>query len=218
VIVAIDTSSSLTSVAAVDGDWVVERSHEDARRHAEVLAPLLAEVVAAIDVAGVRVVACGVGPGPYTGLRVGIAAAIALGLAWDVPVVGLCSLDAIAAQRRDGGSVGDDLLVASDARRREAYWARYDPAGERIDGPRVSPTADVPAPLDQPHAEWVARCVARHLAGGAAEAVALDLPLDLPLDRHGDDSGATAAALAGVGLLAPRPLYLRRPDVTMAAP
>jgi hypothetical protein len=76
----------------------------------------------------------------------------------------------------------------------------------------------VQAALDQPHAEWVARCVARHLADGGKEAVARDLPIDLPLDSHGDDSGATAAALSGVGLLAARPLYLRRPDVTVAAP
>jgi tRNA threonylcarbamoyl adenosine modification protein YeaZ len=213
-ILALDTSSALTSVAVIDlhGDVLVEREHEDARRHAEVLGPLLAEVVAGIDIARVTAVACGVGPGPYTGLRVGIAAAVALGVAWQVPVHGLCSLDAIAAERQalDPGSV---VTVAVDARRRELYWARYDATGRRVEGPRVTPAAEAPeaAVTAMPHARWVARRVQGLLGSGASPRVGA-----VPLDRHGDDTGATAAALAGAGLLAPAPLYLRRPDVTVA--
>ena len=91
-ILAFDTSSALTSVAVVDGDEVVaEASHLDARRHAEVMSPLLVTVIAGIDRARIDAIACGVGPGPYTGLRVGIATALAVGLAWEIPVHGICS-------------------------------------------------------------------------------------------------------------------------------
>ena len=209
-ILAIDTSSALTSVAAVGGDVVVELAHEDARRHAEVIAPLLAEVVAQIDVADVRLVACGVGPGPYTGLRVGIASAIALGIAWDVPVVGICSLDALAAEAQ-ASAPGQPVTVASDARRSEAYWARYSDTGTRVEGPRVSPRAEVAVELGQPRAVWVARVAERHRGAAITGEVG-----DLPLDAHGQDSGATAAALAGAVLLPPRPIYLRRPDAVGA--
>ena len=138
-ILAVDTSSALTSVAVVDGQRVVvEASHLDARRHAEVLAPLLADVVAGIDPASIDAIACGVGPGPYTGLRVGIATALAVGVAWQVPVHGICSLDAVAAAALDHVPRADGLSVALDARRKEVYWARYSADGQRLEGPRVA--------------------------------------------------------------------------------
>jgi tRNA threonylcarbamoyl adenosine modification protein YeaZ len=213
-ILAIDTSSALTSVAVidVDGAAVIVREHEDPRRHAEVIGPMLAEVLSAIDVTAVDLVCCGVGPGAYTGLRVGIAAAIALGTAWQVPVHGLCSLDAIAAERQ-AAQPKQGVTVAVDARRREVYWARYDDAGARVEGPRIAAVGEEPAGTvpDRPHALWVARRVRALVADGARVWTG-----ELPLDRHGDDSGATASALAGAQLLAPMPLYLRRPDVTVA--
>ena len=91
-IIGIDTSSALTSVAAIDDDGtvVLAEEHEDPRRHAEVIGPMLAGLLAALDRPAVTAIACGVGPGPYTGLRVGIASAIAVGAAWDMPVHGLC--------------------------------------------------------------------------------------------------------------------------------
>lgn len=213
-ILAIDTSTALTSVAVVDAQLVIERAHEDARRHAEVVAPLLAEVIAQIDVADVRLIACGVGPGPYTGLRVGIATAIALGVAWGIPVVGVCSLDALAAQAQ--ATRAEEVTVASDARRSEAYWARYSAAGDRVEGPRVSPRADVPVDLGQPRAEWIARVAARHADAAVATAALRADVAELPLDAHGQDTGASAAALAGAVLLPPRPIYLRRPDAVGA--
>lgn len=213
-ILAIDTSSALTSVAVIDADGasVITREHDDPRRHAEVIGPMLAEVVSAIDTTRVDLVCCGVGPGPYTGLRVGIAAAIALGAAWQVPVHGLCSLDAIAAERQDA-EPGRGVTVAVDARRREVYWARYDEAGARVDGPRVALASEAPdgAVTALPHALWIARRIRALVADGASTWTG-----ELPLDRHGDDSGATASALAGAHLLTPTPLYLRRPDVTVA--
>ena len=108
---------------------------------------------------------------------------------------------------------GAAVTVAADARRKEVYWARYDASGARVDGPRVVTASEVPdgAVTSVPHALWVARRVRALVAGGARPWAG-----PLPLDRHGDDSGATAAALAGAQLLAPMALYLRRPDVTVA--
>jgi tRNA threonylcarbamoyladenosine biosynthesis protein TsaB len=244
-ILAVDTSSALTSVAVVDGQRVLaEAWHLDARRHAEVLAPLLAEVIAGIDPARVEAIACGVGPGPYTGLRVGIATALAVGVAWQVPVHGICSLDAVAAAALDRVPLADGLAIALDARRTEVYWARYSAAGLRLEGPRVA----VPATIDPAlrAADWAGHgavihgeafghvlAVASDEASGAAypqaswigrRASALLLAgvaeamAEVPLDAHGDDGGSTARALGGATLLPPRPLYLRRPDAVAARP
>ena len=208
-ILGIDTSSAATSVAVIAGEVVLaERLHVDARRHAEVFAPLLDQVLAEVGAEGIDAVACGVGPGPYTGLRVGIAGALALGAVRQVPVHGVCSLDAVAAAAQQDRP-GQGVTVAVDARRSEVYWAEYDAAGQRVRGPRVS-TADVLPPDavgDLPHAAWIARCAARALAAGDRPAL-----VELPLDVHGEDTGSTADALAGARLLLPRPLYLRRPD------
>lgn len=214
-IIALDTSTSLTSVALVDDDGLVvaDSRHEDPRRHAEVIGTLLAEVVAVADRTAVSAIACGVGPGPYTGLRVGIAAANALGAAWQRPVHGLCSLDALAAEvlaDRPGASVA----VATDARRSEAYWAAYDTRGVRVAGPRVRPVDELDPGVvrGQPSAVWVARRVQALLSDGA-----VPLAHELPLDVHGEDTGATADALGAAALLLPRPLYLRRPDAMVPA-
>lgn len=213
-ILALDTSSALTSVAVVDGEAVLsERSHLDPRRHAEVFAPLLAEVLADVDPTRITAVACGVGPGPYTGLRVGIVGALALGSVWQVPVLGVCSLDAVAAAAQESSRV--PITVAIDARRSEVYWASYDADGVRSRGPRVASAESIAADVVDvlPQASWVGRCAARALAAGESVAIA-----DIPLDPHGEDTGSTADALAGARLLQPRPLYLRRPDAVASRP
>lgn len=238
-ILAVDTSSARTSVAVVDGQRVVaEAAHLDARRHAEVLAPLLADVIAGIDRASIEAVVCGVGPGPYTGLRVGIATALAVGVAWQVPVHGICSLDAVAAAALDVEPTAAGLCVALDARRREVYWARYAGDGDRREGPRVAEPATIDPDLRR--GVWAGHGAALHshafgtlLAAASDEGSGASYPLaawigrrasallaagvaetvaQVRLDEHGDDSGATAHALDGAALLPPRPLYLRRPD------
>lgn len=226
-ILAFDTSSALTSVALVESGAVIATAeHLDARRHAEVTAPLLAQVLGEVPDARMRVrrIACGVGPGPYTGLRVGISTAIAVGLAWEVPVVGLCSLDAVAEQALAGtaevGGPSGRFAVSIDARRSEAYWAEYDADGARISGPLVTklveldvlmarePGLNMVGPADTyPHAMWVARRVERLLTAGVELS-----DVYVELDAHGADGSATARALAGAALLPPSPLYLRRPD------
>lgn len=141
-LLALDTATAATTVAVHDGVRVLaERTEVDARRHGDRLAPLLDEVLraAGVAVADVTLVACGVGPGPYTGLRVGVVTARTLGFVLGVPVVGVCTLDVLAYAARSGRPLG----VATDARRREVYWAAYDGDGHRTLGPLVNRPADV---------------------------------------------------------------------------
>jgi tRNA threonylcarbamoyl adenosine modification protein YeaZ len=134
-ILAIDTSTSRTSVAIIDGDTIVFSSFRDgATAHGPSLPALVQEALAVSDVAEVVV---GMGPGPFTGLRVGIAFAQSFALAREIPVRGVCSLDAIAAQITE-----QDFIITVDARRKEVYWARYTD-GVRVGEPAVNFPADV---------------------------------------------------------------------------
>ncbi|WP_192721939.1 tRNA (adenosine(37)-N6)-threonylcarbamoyltransferase complex dimerization subunit type 1 TsaB [Mycobacterium sp. OAS707] len=145
-ILAIDTATPAVTAGVVRLDGVevlAERITVDARGHAERLTP---NVLGALGDAGVTVndlnaVVVGCGPGPFTGLRVGMATAAAYGHALDIPVHGVCSLDAI------GVDTTSDALVVTDARRREVYWARYRD-GVRVAGPAVNAPADVPGAED----------------------------------------------------------------------
>ena len=131
---AIDTSTSRTIVGIVDGDNVLfERFHEGATDHGRALSQLVAEALKVS--APPKQVVVGMGPGPFTGLRVGISFAHTFGLARSIPVIGVCSLDAIAIEQ-------SEYTVAIDARRKEIYWARYKD-GVRIEGPSVSKPAEV---------------------------------------------------------------------------
>ncbi|MET8422487.1 tRNA (adenosine(37)-N6)-threonylcarbamoyltransferase complex dimerization subunit type 1 TsaB [Nocardia sp. NPDC004860] len=184
----------------------------DARAHNEVLTP---QILACLAESGrsradIAAVVAGVGPGPFTGLRVGMATAAAFGDALGVPVYGACSLDAIAADTESYLRESADpieLLVVTDARRREVYWARYrTAAGGRIltrsEGPEVSKPAD----LDQ--------AAATVIAGSASHVDYFDLPV-LPVETPspaGLVRCAAAEILAGVVPAPLVPLYLRRPD------
>jgi tRNA threonylcarbamoyladenosine biosynthesis protein TsaB len=198
-VLAFDTATSAVTVALYE--WL---PGTEKQRHAEVLAPSIAAVLAEAGVVPgeLSAIAVGVGPGPYTGLRVGLATAHAMGAALRIPVHGVCTLDAIAwATGRDR-----PFVVATDARRKEVYWARYESARVRVTEPAVGPPATVdtgglpvigegaalypevlgtggdPAPL-LPSATALAELTLTRLAGGA-----------------------------GPPLLRPEPLYLRRPD------
>jgi tRNA threonylcarbamoyl adenosine modification protein YeaZ len=125
----LDTSTPAVTAGLVDLEGfrvLAEAVEVDARRHGELLAVGLREVLQA----GVPdTVVVGVGPGPFTGLRVGIVTAAAFAEARGLPIAGVCSLDGLAAP-----STG----VVTDARRKEVYWAAYDKHGERKDGPHVT--------------------------------------------------------------------------------
>jgi len=134
-VLAIDTSTSRTSVAIIDGDRVLFSGYKDgATAHGPSLPALVQEGLAVSDVDEVVV---GMGPGPFTGLRVGIAFAQSFALARQIPVRGVCSLDAIAAQVNE-----PDFIVTVDARRKEVYWARYSD-GVRVGDPAVNFPADI---------------------------------------------------------------------------
>ncbi|WP_454162580.1 tRNA (adenosine(37)-N6)-threonylcarbamoyltransferase complex dimerization subunit type 1 TsaB [Gordonia iterans] len=145
-ILALDTAtpSVVAGVVRLTADGQrqtpAQRVIDDHRRHAEVLTTLIREVLADAGATGADLdaVVVGCGPGPFTGLRVGMATAAAYADALDLPVHGVCSLDAIAAAVTESSEV----LVVTDARRREAYWARYS-GGERVAGPEVSEPGDV---------------------------------------------------------------------------
>ena len=134
-VLAIDTSTSRTSVAIIEDAKVLYSGFRDgATAHGPSLPALVQEALAVSDVDEVVV---GMGPGPFTGLRVGIAFAQSFALARQIPVRGVCSLDAIATQIQEA-----DFIVTVDARRKEVYWARYT-NGVRISDPAVNFPADV---------------------------------------------------------------------------
>ena len=131
---AIDTSTSRTVVGIVrDGEVLFERFHEGATDHGRALSELVNAALSTQP--NIDQVVVGMGPGPFTGLRVGITFARTFALARQIPVSGVCSLDAIALDQ-------SDYIVATDARRKEIYWARY-AGGMRVDGPHVSKPAEV---------------------------------------------------------------------------
>jgi tRNA threonylcarbamoyl adenosine modification protein YeaZ len=134
-VLAIDTSTSRTSVAIIeDGSVLYSGFRDGATAHGPSLPALVQEALAISDVDEVVV---GMGPGPFTGLRVGIAFAQSFALARAIPVRGVCSLDAIAAQIQE-----DDFIITVDARRKEVYWARY-LNGVRVGQPEVNFPVDV---------------------------------------------------------------------------
>ena len=135
-ILAIDTSTSKTSVALIcDGKVIFNQSHTDPLAHGEVLPKLVSKALALNN--KVDLIAVGMGPGPFTGLRVGIAFAQSFALAAEIDWVGVCSLDAMAA-----GINKSEFILSTDARRKERFWARYK-NGLRITEPAVSSASEL---------------------------------------------------------------------------
>ncbi|MBK1783977.1 tRNA (adenosine(37)-N6)-threonylcarbamoyltransferase complex dimerization subunit type 1 TsaB [Prauserella cavernicola] len=192
-VLAIDTATLAVTAGVVSVDRetgaarpLAERVTLDARAHGELLTPHVLDAVgdAGHGLADLDAIACGVGPGPYTGLRAGMVTAAALSHSLGVPAYPVCTLDAIAASAEPG----EPFRVLTDARRREVYWADYDAEGRRLDGPHV----DKPAEL-------------------TPAARVLDHEQPTPL---GIVEAAKAAILSGAQPDPLTPLYLRRPDAT----
>ncbi len=207
-LLAFDTATPAVTAAVHDGTAVLAQTYQvDARRHGELLLPAIGRVLAeaGVDRRELTAIAVGVGPGPYTGLRVGLVTAAALGHALDLPVYGVCTLDAVAHQARAEGLTGP-FTAATDARRKEVYWASYDADGLRTEGPGVDRPADL---------------TVRPVSVGAG---ALLYPDTFPGARGPEHVSAGALAdfavtelAAGRDLLPPLPLYLRRPDAQVPA-
>jgi tRNA threonylcarbamoyl adenosine modification protein YeaZ len=272
-LLAFDTATPAVTVALHDGTRVLaEESAVDARRHGELLAASIQQVLAAAgavpdDLTGIAV---GVGPGPYTGLRAGLVTARVLGSALGVPVHGACTLDVIAraaasglagaaagaravsaadgrsgsaagglagsaagsrpvsavgaaagaragsaaggtadltAAGLTGGTAGHDFVVATDARRKEIYWARYTAAGQRVSGPEVTAPGEAGA------------CC--QVAGEGA--LLYPAELGTPIEPRYPSAAWLAEMtvqriLQGAPAVPAEPLYLRRPDARIPGP
>jgi tRNA threonylcarbamoyl adenosine modification protein YeaZ len=205
-LLGLDTATPAVTVALHDGEQpLAQLVTVDAHRHAELLAPAISTVIAdtgasRADLTGIAV---GVGPGPYTGLRVGLVTARVLAAALGIPVYGVCSLDVIAADTECAGP----FLVATDARRREVYWAAYDASGVRVAGPEVGAPVGVPD-LERPVSGEGALLYPAIFGTG----VGPTYPAAATLCRLVVAALASGGEPGGVALLPPDPLYLRRPD------
>ena len=192
----IDTSTPAVSAGLVRVDAGVrvlaERVVVDGRRHGELLAVGVREVLAA---GTPDVVVVGVGPGPFTGLRVGIMTAAAFADARRLPVLGVCSLDGLAAPR---------TAVVTDARRKEVYWAVYDDAGERADGPHVTTPAAAREAIGDLRVVGDGAVLYGFAADGGLRYPSVGRLAEVAVRRH----------LEGLDALPLTPLYLRRPDAT----
>lgn len=200
-LLAFDTASPTVTVALHDGeDVVADLVSEQAMKHGEQLMPLVERVVreAGLMSRDVTAVAVGVGPGPFTGLRVGLVTARTLAHALEIPVYGACSLDVLAVEAVATRTVDGDFAVATDARRKEVYLATYDGAGHRTEGPVVVRPAD--ARTDGPVVGEGAALYGDHFPDARG-----------PL-RPSAAWLARAVAEELVELSDPEPLYLRRPD------
>ena len=203
-LLAFDTATPLVTVALHDGsDVVSELVSERPLQHGEQLAPLIDRILreAGLVRQDLTAIGVGVGPGPFTGLRVGLVTARTLGYVLELPVYGVCTLDVLAVEASDTGATTNDFVVATDARRKEVYLASYGDGGARLDGPEVARPAEVATDLPvvgegavlypeafphaagprMPSAGWLARVIAEERAQ----------------------------------LYDPEPLYLRRPDAAM---
>ncbi len=203
-LLAFDTSSPTVTVAVHDGtDVVAQLASTETMRHGEQLTPLVDQALRQVGITArdLSAIVVGVGPGPFTGLRVGLVSARTMAYALQVPVYGVCSLDVLAVEALDTGAVSGPFVVASDARRREVYLATYDETAFRVSGPDVQRPVEAAASVGElpvvgegavlypdafpdgrqpvrPAAGWLARCVVEERAE----------------------------------LRDPEPLYLRRPD------
>ena len=209
-VLGLDTSSAAVSAALVrlspDGAAAVaEQVVVDARRHGELLAVGVRAVLQDVPATELDALVVGTGPGPFTGLRVGLVTGAAMADALGLPAYGVCSLDAVAPE------LGQEVVVVTDARRKEVYWARYDARGERVDGPHVERPAEL--------AERLRAQDRRPVLVGAGAQLHRDAFAGLVVDEAARHPSAAALVRRAAGRLlagAPSdpltPLYLRRPD------
>lgn len=194
----IDTSHHVAVGIASEGGIAARVIVPDTRAHAE---ELMVSVLRACDEAGVRLadvgeIAVGMGPGPFTGLRVGVATAWSLAHVAGLTPRGVCSLDVVAREFADAGAP-EEFVVAADARRKELYWRTYSAAGLPTCEPQVSAPGALPA---------------LPVAGAVPEAYRALFDLQGPTAL---DPGVLAASWARLEPSAAEPYYLRQADATV---
>lgn len=198
---AVDTSTTVAAGLARGGRTVARALVGDSHSHAELLVPTIEGLLAraGLSWAGLTAIGVGVGPGPFTGLRVGMTTAMTAGIAAGLPVKGVCSLDVLAAQWSAAGAP-EAFVIASDARRRELYWAEYR-HGERVGAPRVGAPAELPElPTAGPGVDVAAGLLSGRCPEGAPTRI---------------DAGFLAAHLDELPDAGLEPLYLRTPDAEL---
>jgi tRNA threonylcarbamoyl adenosine modification protein YeaZ len=208
-VLGIDTSSDVVVSSLFDGIGVVATSTQPGTQaHGELLAPGIEETLrdGGCGPGDLTHVVVGVGPGPFTGLRVGVVTALVMAEALGVPVLGVCSLDVVALAGAGHDGLVTGFSVITDARRKEVYVARYDADGRRLAAPIVARPGDLDselrsAPVVGAGAELYADLFTDVRSTAALDATALAAV-----------SGAIARGSEQFEALAPRPLYLRRPD------
>ncbi|HUC49495.1 MAG TPA: tRNA (adenosine(37)-N6)-threonylcarbamoyltransferase complex dimerization subunit type 1 TsaB [Xanthobacteraceae bacterium] len=213
-VLALDTALAACSAAVLDtanGGLVASESVPMGRGHAEALMPLVARVVqsSGLAFADFERIVVTTGPGSFTGLRVGIAAARGLGVATNIPVVGVTTLSAYAAPYL----AADDripVVIAIDARHEHVYLQVFGAGGRTLLAPRLAPLRDaIRAASDAP--ARIVGSAAKAIANGMARTAARPVAID---PREAPDIGWVAQIGAAVSQAQapPKPQYLRAPD------
>ena len=217
-LLALDTATPAMTVALHDGSRVLAgQATVSSRRHGELLAAMIQQVLAAGGAtrADLGAIAVGTGPGPYTGLRAGLVTARVLSSALGVPAVGVCTLDVIAREAAPAAA-GREFIVAADARRKELYWARYTPDGRRVGEPMVGSPAEVALAAAAPGTAPATLSPGPWPVAGEGPVLYPELGACPIPPRYPD--AARLAEIAALRLAEggppdpPEPLYLRKPD------
>ena len=192
-VLAIDTSVGVSVAILRSNGELTQSQAVDHGMQGELTAELISHVVAesGLEISEITDVVVGVGPGPFTGLRVGLVTAAVFAHARNIQIHGICSLDAIAFD------YAKPCVVVTDARRKELYWARYE--GKRIGEPQVSKPEDLLAQF--PDSEFVgpgAQLYPDFISGKVSELKAGSL--------------AKLFATGTAQLVDVSPMYLRKPD------
>ena len=192
-VLAIDTSVGVSVAILRSNGELTQSQAVDHGMQGELTAELISQVVAnsGLEISEITDVVVGVGPGPFTGLRVGLVTAAVFAHARNIPIHGICSLDAIAFE------YGKPCVVVTDARRKELYWARYE--DKRIGEPQVSKPEDLLAQF--PDSDFVgpgAQLYPDFISGKVSELKAGSL--------------AKLFVSGNAQLVDVSPMYLRKPD------
>jgi tRNA threonylcarbamoyladenosine biosynthesis protein TsaB len=212
-VLALSTSAPRGSVALLDGGRVLgAASYDGAQGHAERLFQAIDDVLAAAGVArtAIDVLACDIGPGSFTGVRVAVAAAKGIAYARSIRVVGVVSLEAMAVAARAESTEADGVVLAViDARKGELFVGAYGPGGEPVSAPAHVPAASLPGVIASLDDGKLTLAVPALLSAGLARTSLMEGPDAIFIGRAAQ---ARASLLDAEALV---PLYVRAPDISV---